>query len=227
MEGLKGKLENRYRGRFWIVDRTKMGNYIIKNAKGEILKEQFALNKLKPINIDDSELSKESYEIEEIIDSRNNKGKLQFLVKWKNYSDEENEWIGEEMFDTVEIIDEYFKRIHRKDQEGKEHTAPVEKEKRGRPKKANMVKYFLSLIFLVIFQSILTVNASMIQLEGEFRLCGESNKIIDRKNTCLKRNSNINQIAPELVLNLNKTIRTTLLEKLHNQVSGEGYQCKI
>ena len=42
----------------------------------------------------------------------------------------------------------------------------------------------------------------------------------------LKRNSNINQIAPELVLNLNKTIRTTLLEKLHNHVSGEGYQCK-
>ena len=66
----------------------------------------------------------------------------------------------------------------------------------------------------------------MIQLEGEFRLCGESNKIIDRKNTCLKRNSNINQIATELVLNLNKTIRTTLLEKLHNQVSEEGYQCK-
>ena len=107
-------------------------------------------------NIDDSELPKESYEIEKIIDSRNNKGKLQFLVKWKNYSDEENEWIGEEMFDTVEIIDEYFKRIHRKDQEGKEHTAPVETAKRGRPKKANMVKYFLSLIFLVIFQSILT-----------------------------------------------------------------------
>ena len=79
-------------------------------------------------NIDDSELPKESYEIEKIIDSRNNKGKLQFLVKWKNYSDEENEWIGEEMFDTVEIIDEYFKRIHRKDQEVKEHTAPVEKE---------------------------------------------------------------------------------------------------
>ena len=39
VEGLKGKLENRYRCRFWIVGRSKVGNYIIKNAKGEVLKE--------------------------------------------------------------------------------------------------------------------------------------------------------------------------------------------
>lgn len=66
VEGLRGKLENLYRGRYTIRKRTKEGNYKIKNALGEELKESYPINKLKPIE-DDVELPTVSAEIEKII----------------------------------------------------------------------------------------------------------------------------------------------------------------
>ena len=41
----------------------------------------------------------EEYEVEQILDSRKRRGKLQFLVKWKGYTDEHNSW---EPFENLE-----------------------------------------------------------------------------------------------------------------------------
>ena len=64
--------------------------------------------------------------MEKIINCKTEDGKLKFLVKWKDRSEDENEWIGEELFDTVKIINEFYKNIHRKDQE--EQTKSIEED---------------------------------------------------------------------------------------------------
>jgi hypothetical protein len=37
-------------------------------------------------------------------------------MKWKGHDENENEWVREDNFGTVDIIDKYSKYIHRKNQ---------------------------------------------------------------------------------------------------------------
>ena len=48
--------------------------------------------------------------IEKVIDHRNNKGTLDYLVKWKGYGPEDNSWVPVEDFDGLAKIQEYWKR---------------------------------------------------------------------------------------------------------------------
>jgi len=45
--------------------------------------------KPEPVTFDDEE----EYEVESILDSRLHRGELQYLVKWKNFTDDHNEWL--------------------------------------------------------------------------------------------------------------------------------------
>jgi hypothetical protein len=69
------------------------------------------------------------YELEEILDSRLKRGKLEYLVKWKNWTDESNTW---EPSDNVDSADEALKEFH--------HQHP------SAPRKVNQA-LFKSLIF--------------------------------------------------------------------------------
>ena len=42
----------------------------------------------------DSEVSEEMYTVEKIVDKRVTDGKIQYLVKWKDYNTDDNEWKG-------------------------------------------------------------------------------------------------------------------------------------
>ena len=61
-------------------------------------------------SVTDSEVSDEMYAVEKIVDKRNNMGKLEYLVKWKDYSSDENQWKPVEELTFVEnLIEEYEK----------------------------------------------------------------------------------------------------------------------
>ena len=94
VEGLGGKLEPKYHGRYFIEELTPGGNYRIKNALGSILKSSYPINKLKPI-IEDNHKPEESVEVEKILNKRKNPEteEIEYLVKWKNLDTTENEWI--------------------------------------------------------------------------------------------------------------------------------------
>ncbi len=51
----------------------------------------------------------EHYEVEEILDSRLYRGKLQYLVKWKGFGYEENSWIGENDVFAPRLVHEFHR----------------------------------------------------------------------------------------------------------------------
>jgi hypothetical protein len=59
---------------------------------------------------DSSYHSKNEYEIEAILSHRRKKGTLEFEVKWKNYSDEENSYLTTDKFNSFELLNEYRKK---------------------------------------------------------------------------------------------------------------------
>jgi Chromo (CHRromatin Organisation MOdifier) domain len=48
------------------------------------------------------------FEVEEVIDSRVYRGRLQYLVRWKGYGHEENSWLAEGDIDAPELIAEFY-----------------------------------------------------------------------------------------------------------------------
>ncbi|KIJ55630.1 hypothetical protein M422DRAFT_24202 [Sphaerobolus stellatus SS14] len=78
------------------------------------------------------EESEEEYEIESIVDARNNMfpgHKMGYLVKWKGYDEDQNSWVDEaDAENAKELIDEFWAR-RRKELK--------DKKTKGRPRKSN------------------------------------------------------------------------------------------
>jgi hypothetical protein len=102
VEGLTGKIEQKFHGRFTIIGRAKGGNYLLETAVGTKVRQSYPITKLKPL-IEDTEKSDESVEIEKIIDKRKNEetDQIEYLVKWMDLDASENEWVPTDNFDDL------------------------------------------------------------------------------------------------------------------------------
>ena len=70
------------------IKNTDPVTYSIKDFNGEVLKGSFYEVEVQKVNI-----SSGIYPVEKIIQKKKEKGKLQYLVKWKGYSDAANSWV--------------------------------------------------------------------------------------------------------------------------------------
>ena len=101
-------------------------------------------HKLKVV-MDPEDATKESYEVDFIVDHRKSGTEMEYLVKWKDCPDEENSWIKASHFNSVEPIKLYWDKSNKP-------TVDKVRRRRGRPRKLN----FLSVIFH--FLTILWIN---------------------------------------------------------------------
>ena len=136
-----------------------------------------------------------------------------------NFDDEDNEWLSEDKFDDIKIINEYNQRIFRAEQP--EQFQPIEKKKRGRKPKVKpaiiplapvtiiaIINYILSLLVLSVRaqdNSNTThliknsIENNTIHIEGKFKYCDvKTNEIIDLYEPCRNRDESKAKF-PELI----------------------------
>ena len=197
---LQPKLNELYMGPFTVHKQTKNKNYILINAKHELLRDSVPLSRIKvvPNEIDDTQY----FNMETILKDRLKKGVRQYLVKWEGYDSSYNTWEPASVFVSPQVIEDYWER---KSKIGKIHlTTP-------------------SLNFMSIITIILTIlnyvtTGCCYTVNDAFRLCTHNkySQKIDINAQCNTLNS-----IPQ------STIKSSIsiLEKRYNLIEGIGYMC--
>jgi hypothetical protein len=110
--GRSSKLAPLYAGPYFVVKRTQAGNYILKDETNSLMHREYTPSELKPINIDETTIEDEIFEVEDIRDHRvREDGEVEYLVKWSGYSERENEYITADLFSSPIPIKKYWDKI--------------------------------------------------------------------------------------------------------------------
>ena len=215
-EGIIGKLEPRYRGKYYVDGQASGGNYKLIDSTGMKVKQTFPISKLKPFLEDNSEVH---HEVEKILDKRKLFGDYQYLVKWKDFDQSHNEWLFETDFDDFKMINDYNNKFY--PDQILEQISPIDKDKtkdapfqlvnekrrRGRAKKViaspvfNIMTLLKIVIYLIQVSTIMATNKNkqseledVLKFENktlitdDFVYCDKSLKrIVDLKSNCVEK----------------------------------------
>ena len=97
-------------GPFTIARRTQGNSYLLMNQHNELHPTKVSALHIKPVERDEPD-DEIHYEVERILSHRTNEDNVtEYEVKWKGYPHSDNLWITKEDFDSVSIIDAYWKQ---------------------------------------------------------------------------------------------------------------------
>lgn len=97
-------------------------------------KKKAGVEEKQPTTEEES-VEEEIYEVEKVVDKRMHKGKVEYLLKWKGYSSNENTWEHEDSLDCSELLQEYESNRARE-----RHEVVVKKEKKEKRKEPSDIK---------------------------------------------------------------------------------------
>lgn len=104
------KLAPIYEGPYTVTRRNKGGSYELKDEQNELLHRNYTPSELKLVNIDESAIEDEYFEVEAIRDHRGNAGHREFLVKWVGYGERADTWQKATDFTNPTIVQKYWNK---------------------------------------------------------------------------------------------------------------------
>ena len=220
-DGIISKLDSRYSGPYVIISHTLGGNYKLEDATGEIVEGSFPLEKLKVLP-ELEVIDTRSYEVEKILDHKDENGKRLYLVHWKNYDDNENSWVPEDRFNTKTIINKYLKSL---DTIQKTNGHSERRVLRSNSRKINM---FSILGILFLFMAIASSHVSCVT-EMMYCKINDNDKPLDIDNSCsfnFKKSDDTDKLIQSKLNFTNDKTRLSVLNKKQHNVIGNAYQCQ-
>jgi hypothetical protein len=108
------KFEPKYVGPYTVVRRTHRGNYLLRDATGDLLDRHVPPDQLKLIAKKPRARDKaaEIFEVESLLEHRGEPGKREYLVRWKGYGESDNSWEPEASFLDTAITQRYWKNYY-------------------------------------------------------------------------------------------------------------------
>ena len=106
----QNKFEPKYVGPYTVVRRSHRGNFVLRDATGDILDRHVPPDQLKLVSktARASDLKRDVFEVELILEHRGLPGSREYYVKWKGYDDSENSWEPESSFLDSAIVKRYW-----------------------------------------------------------------------------------------------------------------------
>ncbi|KAG1168252.1 hypothetical protein G6F36_012291 [Rhizopus arrhizus] len=108
LENRTSKLALLYKGPYTVIRKNRGGSYELKDEQNELLPRNYTPSELKVVNMDESNIENEYYEVEDIRDHRGPIGHREFLVKWAGYGERANTWQKASDFTDPTIIEKYW-----------------------------------------------------------------------------------------------------------------------
>gem|GEM_PF-1640441 len=113
IENKNRKTDPNYEGPFYVHGYTRNGSYILTDRTNSFLARDVPTQQIKLISTNDTrEDHSNAYVVEAIIKHKGTAPNYKYLVKWKNYSDDWNSWEPPSMFDSPDVIKQYWARVN-------------------------------------------------------------------------------------------------------------------
>ena len=115
-----------YEGPYTVVCQTKGESYILMDSDGKALDRRMTVQMLKPVDDvtssggrmnesinNNTDSDDKHYEVSGILNHRLNRKKkgYDYLVRWKNTTEDDDSWVNESDFDDMAVIKRYWKQV--------------------------------------------------------------------------------------------------------------------
>jgi hypothetical protein len=105
------KFEPKYVGPYIILRRSRGGAYVLKDMTGDILDRRVTSDQMKLVRRDGRAIDTNNpiYEVHSVMDHRGVPGHYEYLVRWKNYGQEDDTWEPAANFLDNKVIQDYWR----------------------------------------------------------------------------------------------------------------------
>lgn len=164
-----------------------------------------AVSKKRPVSSDESE-SEEEYQVEAIVDKRVKGKRVQYLLKWKGYSDADNTWEDQTNLNCPDLVKE-FEENHKKKTKtrasrSKKFKVDTDDNEEGEEEGADSSK--------------IEENTSVLEertpTKSRLRSASKSGSIVDEIEDKIDENQNPNETSVEII-NKNSPTKESLLNE--------------